>query len=318
MTSYVTSISFENRCFAQVKELTDSQDDCTALIIDFEGYENVGAYLANRRELLLLLKNRNISTRVIRARLRAPLTLIHELEKHSDWLSSDIVLDISTLPRPHLFCIAKFLIDQGRPVEVVYYRPEKYGSHLSRGVHSIFSLPGFEGDMDLRGSTILALILGFEGYKALYAWEAIGPAKTEAFLGDPPFRQEFLDTSKENNKDLLAQIPNVHTRSLHASDAGKAIQQLANFVLECKSHNQHDSIIVCPLGTKIQALACLALAYAERDITIAYVSSRNYFTDAYSRGYDREPLKFSLNTLIEIAHSTLTTKPQAAEVYQID
>jgi hypothetical protein len=120
----------------------------------------------------------------------------------------------------------RFVAFSGIPTQVKYYRPKVYGGDLSLGVRSIQAIPGFEGDIGPAGETILGVILGFEGYKSLHAWERVGPSRVVAFVGDPPYEPELLERSRESNREFLERISGVSQGPLHTHDVFKAKIQL--------------------------------------------------------------------------------------------
>ena len=186
MNCLLTSASFEERSLALATDLPEASDDDIVILLDFAGYEDVAPYLFNRLEIVRQLAKKKYKTMTVSVRLGAPLDAMRQVESIVE-KADDILLDISTLPRNYLFEICSLLAKLETPTRVRYYRPVEYGSELSRGVASIRSIPGFEGMHLPYGHVVLAVILGFEGYKATFAWEAIGPSRVIAFIGDPPY-----------------------------------------------------------------------------------------------------------------------------------
>jgi hypothetical protein len=285
MNLYITSISFEDRCLALVRDLPKAESSDLAIVLDFVGYDNVGPYIFNRSKLLAGLHQKNYTVARVQAPIGAPLEALRRIERlMADTRGKQALLDLSTLPRKFIFGLCRMLASSGLPTSIRYYRPAEYGDELSRGVRSVEAVPGFEGDMNPMGETVLALILGFEGYKALHAWERIGPSKVIAFLGDPPFKEEFLQRSKDCNRELLENIGTVRQFPLHTFDPGIARRQLQSAYDEVQGQLGRTSFVLCPLGTKLQSLAAFAFAYTNEKVSVAHVSSLNYFTEAYSRG----------------------------------
>ena len=148
------------------------------------------------------------------------------------------------------------------------------------------------------GETVLAVILGFEGYKALHAWERIGPSRVVALFGDPPYEPEFLTRSKDYNSDFVEQAGKVTKRSLHTSDVLTAKSQLQMVYEEVITESPENSFILCPLGTKLQSLAAFGFAYLNEAVAVACVSSLAYYTEEYSRGYQTEYTQVALSDLV--------------------
>jgi len=149
------------------------------------------------------------------------------------------------------------------------------------------------------------LILGFEGYKSLYAWEQLGPSKTVALLGDPPYRQEFLEIARRSNSELLSQLGDrAVVRPLHTFDVETARDQLVETYEEL-GRDSGAAFTVCPLGTKPPSLAAFAFAYTRPRVSVAYVSSLMYCTGNYSRGFDPKYVELSLETLLNSGRQPL-------------
>jgi Protein of unknown function (DUF2958) len=62
---YLTSISFEDRCLALLRDLPSNTADGQALILDFEGYANVSPYIFNKREALSILEQKGCLVNII-------------------------------------------------------------------------------------------------------------------------------------------------------------------------------------------------------------------------------------------------------------
>ena len=198
-----------------------------------------------------------------------------------------------------MFTICRLVCELGLSATIRYYKPQFYGGQLSRGVRGVQAVPNFEGVAVGSGNTALVLILGFEGYKALYAWEELGASRTIALLGDPPYRGEFLETAKEQNGELFRQLGDRYEQGrLHTFDIRIAHQQLLALYTRLKKEDEDVEITLCPLGTKPQSVAAFAFAYKHPEVAVAYVSSLMYYTGDYSRGVDPEFVQVTLESLI--------------------
>ena len=301
MTLYITSLSFEDRCLALPSDIMASDEtEKEVVVLDFSGYENVDPYLANRARIIQSLAAANCSTRTFAVSLASPLDGRRQLEELiREECPAKVLLDISTLPRNYLFTICHLLAESKVDTTIRYYKPEIYGRQLSRGVRRVQAIPGFEGDAVGVGATILVLILGFEGYKAVYAWEQLGASKTVALIGDPPYKQDFLGIAQRNNSELLERLGDrADVRPLHTFDVETAHKQLLQVYEDLWRQYENVEITVCPLGTKPQSLAAFALAYQHPSVSVAYVSSLIYYTGDYSKGFDRDYVEVSLQSLL--------------------
>lgn len=287
MTLYILATSFEERSRAILDDLVLRSYGDEVLVIDFLGYENVGPYLYNRNEIMSKLTEMKFLPKKVEVEVARPLAALDVIRAAIAQLKpSKITLDISVLPKTYLFGLCRLLLSMGIETKLRYYKPSKYGKFLSRGIGTVNSISGFEGEITTTGELYLAIVLGFEGYKALHVWESIGPTKCTALLGTPPYRDEFLAYSKENNKDLLGAVEGIQFVDLHTFDVQVAISQLKEVHSSSRAANRDSSFVLCPLGTKLQSLACFGLAYCNPEITVATVSSLTYYSGEYSWGID--------------------------------
>jgi hypothetical protein len=290
---YLTSISFEDRCLALLRDLAPNNADGQALILDFSGYENVSPYIFNKREALNILEQKGYLVRILYVELSRPLQALLTIEGALSRLNVPAVtFDISTMPRNYLLGICKLLSSIGLPTTIRYYRPSDYGAELSRGIGGVGPIPGFEGNVSAMGETVLAVVLGFEGYKALTAWERVGPSKVIPLIGQPAYMERFLDISRRQNSEFLEATGNPDLVPLHTYDVIAAKRQLVDIYAKVAPQS---SLVVCPLGTKLQSLAVFGFAYQRPEVSVIYVSSLSYFVEEYSRGYQPDFSEFSLS-----------------------
>ena len=299
MTLFVVAPSFEERSLGLVQQLVPDANNDQVIMLDFNGYQNVGPYLYYRTKMLRKLQQKDIEPVRVAVDRHRPVVAMSRL---NDWVEriapSRVVVDVSVLPRDYLFGICRLLAIVGLPTSIRYYRPQEYGRNLSRGVGLVRAIPGFEGEMSTTGEVLLAIVLGFEGYKALHVWERIGPTKCVALVGDPPYRDKFLDWSKAHNEGLLNTIDGLQVRSLHTHDVKMAVSQLKAMYDDARESERDAAVILCPLGTKLQSLACFALSYHYRDVTVANVSSLRYYSKDYSKGVDPAYVEIGLRELL--------------------
>ena len=300
MTLYITSVSFEDRCLALAGDLTEDDRQGLVAVLDFGGYENVDPYLVNRARLRQRLTEAGVRMVPLLVDLDAPLDGESKLRTMLARAgTAKVVLDISTLPRNYLFTICRLLCELRISTMVRYYKPLTYGGQLSRGVRHVQSIPGFEGTAVGGGNSVLIVVLGFEGYKSLYAWEELGASRAILLLGDPPYRRDFLETARDSNQELFRQLGSRGTVGrLHTHDMVAAKTQLQELYEELRRQDPNVEVTLCPLGTKPQSVAAFAFAYSHREVAIAYVSSLMYYTGDYSRGHDPDYVQTSLQALV--------------------
>lgn len=302
MTLLIVAASFEERSCTLVEQLREKGPDDVVMVLDFMGYENVGPYLYNRVKMLRRLQGKGFEPVRVEVDRGRPRDAMKRITKSVEEISpSNVVVDVSVLPRNYLFGICRLLAALGLPTSVRYHRPSEYGKDLSRGVGLVGAIPGFEGEMNTSGELVLAVVLGFEGYKALHVWERIGPTRCIALVGDPPYEGRFLDWSEKHNEELLHTIEGIQTERLHTYDVRAAVLQLKQIYEDVKFSSRDATFVLCPLGTKLQSLACFALGYCYPDVTVVNVSSLTYYSKDYSTGADPVSSDFSLDEVLSWA-----------------
>ncbi len=296
---YISSVSFEDRCRALPESLAPAQESDCFVLFDFDGYEDVAPYIFNRFEMKKAIKARGYEQVSIEANIYCPLEALKKLKAFLLVAGpSEIIFDVSTFPRNFLFGIAHFLSNLGVQTRILYYRPLTYGDQLSRGVRSIQAVPGFDGNVNPNGEVTVIFVLGYEGYKAVHAWEQIGPNRAVVLLGDPPFEREFLATSRQHNEEFLRQVEGHEEHPLHTFDPFKARRQLDRIYAGLLEESPEASVIICALGTKLQSLAVLSFVLNNPKVAIAYVSSEAYYCEDYSKGFQETPVDLNLREVV--------------------
>lgn len=300
MTLTIVAVSLEERSRALVEALHEkAATENEVLLLEFAGYENVGPYLYNRMWILHELHEKGFEPKKVEVDLNRPLESMSRLGTALSQISpDDVILDVSVLPRNYLFGLCRLLASSGLSTLIRYYRPKEYGTQLSRGIGTVRSIPGFEGEMNSSGDIFLAIVLGFEGYKALHAWERIGPTTCIALVGDPPHQAEYLDCSRKHNEELLKTVEGIQVEKLHTYDVKEAVSQLKIIYENSKISSHDNSFIVCPLGTKLQSLACFVLANCNPEVTVANVDSLTYYSETYSKGVNPSYIELSLQEIL--------------------
>ncbi len=172
---------------------------------------------------------------------------------------AEIVLDISVFTKRHLLMMLRWLDDEGLwdRLVVVYTEPEDYDVSLfiplSFGIASIQQAPGFSSCADLSRPVHLALFLGYEGDRALAVYEHIQPMRTTLVIPDPPYRSSWLGRTEKFNADFLALVGDGLVERADSIDPESTSAILTSIFGESGTRGDHAKI-VCPLGTKPQAL----------------------------------------------------------------
>jgi hypothetical protein len=201
-----------------------------------------------------------------------------------------IVLDISVFTKRHLLMILRWLDDEGYwdKLCIVYNEPEDYDVSefipLSFGLSSLQQIPGFSACPDLSRPVHLVLFLGYEGDRALAAYEAIQPMQTTLVIPHPPYKTSWTGRTERFNADLLGLVGERATVKVDSIDPQAACQALGRILGEGSKRGPHAKIF-CPLGTKPQTLGiyCYIRECADPP-AIVYASPLRHNHEFFSHG----------------------------------
>jgi hypothetical protein len=200
-----------------------------------------------------------------------------------------IVIDMSVFTKRHLLMIFRWLDDEGLwdRVFVTYTEPNEYDVSpsipLSFGLASIQDIPGFSASPDLSRPVHLVLFLGYEGDRALAAYEHIQPMKTTLVIPEPPYKAEWNGRTEELNAELLT-LAGRHlitkSHSLEPTDTVRLLDEIVGL----DGWSDH-AVLISPLGTKAQTLG--VYMYARKCLVppaIIYVSPSRHNHEFFSQG----------------------------------
>lgn len=182
-----------------------------------------------------------------------------------EFRSKSILLDVSVFTRRHLLMLLQWLDDAGlwKNLWVLYSEPEDYevSSYvpLSFGVSQVEEVPGFSAAPDASRPLHVVIFLGYEGDRALATYEIIQPKITTLVIPDPPFREEWRGRTEDYNKDLISIVGSSALKRADALDPQSTLDLLRQ-VLGPEDERQEFSKIICPLGTKPQAIGAYIYA----------------------------------------------------------
>lgn len=203
---------------------------------------------------------------------------------------SAIVLDISVLTKRHLLMILRWLDDRDcwDRLWIIYCEPGDYVVSqyipLSFGVSSIHQIPGLCGTPDMSRPLHLAIFLGYEGDRALAAYEHIQPIETTLIVPDPPYRPEWKGRTETFNCDLIKLVGKSSIIKVDAINPTSTLDGLRT-CLGLENDRSAHCKVVCPLGTKPQTVGIYMYARACSDPpALVYASPLRHNHDFYSHG----------------------------------
>ncbi len=170
-----------------------------------------------------------------------------------------IVVDISVLTKRHLLMLMRWLDDQGlwERLYILYSEPGEYlvSKHipLSFGLSTIQQIPGMPASPDLSRPLHLVLFLGYESDRARAVYEAVQPMETTLVIPYPPYKAEWEGRTENFNNDLIGLIGKDAIKRVDAVDPELTADALRTSLGKRDKLRNH-SAVICPLGTKPQAL----------------------------------------------------------------
>ena len=203
-----------------------------------------------------------------------------------------ISFDISTMIKWHLLILLKGLhLTKKRGIlRLLYTEPEDYITDLfqplSFGIHSIFPIPTYSGIFDFSKNSLLILMLGYEGDRAMAMYEAMDPSDCLLLVADPPYNKGWSGRAQEMNKEIINTVGPSKIRYIHSREPYTVSLQL-NELLSKREYAESNHII-SPLGTKPQAIGLyMYLTSNPPNTVLMYGSPARNNELFYSRGVGR-------------------------------
>lgn len=204
--------------------------------------------------------------------------------------SRPLVLDMSVFTKRHLLMTLRWLDDRGcwERLHVIYSEPEDYvvSEHvpLSFGIAAIHQIPGFCATPDISRPLHLVVFLGYEGDRALAVYEYIQPMITTLMIACPPYRPEWEGRTENFNRDIIKLVGQDNVLRVDAVDPVASAGAMAQCFRDGTGRAPHGKII-CPLGTKPQALGVyLFVRDCLEPPAIVYASPMRHNHEFYSKG----------------------------------
>ena len=172
---------------------------------------------------------------------------------------SNVYFDMTVFTKRHLLMMLSWLRDFRcwANLYIFYSEPEDYDVStylpLSFGISGFEQIPGFAGTPDTSRPLHLVIILGYEGERALATYEQVQPIRTTLIIPDPPFRPEWAGRTEEFNHSLITRLG---SNAIYRADAvdPDSVRSVLNDAFGNENDRSDHARIVCPLGTKPQAL----------------------------------------------------------------
>lgn len=282
----------EERCKGTIRRLASNYRANVILLLRYSNHES-----QKREENIKEMKERlkgvgKIVEFVIDEDNPIPIinNIVQDIEKYTELHTKPkIILDISTIVKWHLLILLKALDLKYTCEEVrfLYTEPEDYEidlfQPLSFGIRQIFPIPTYSGDYDFSKDSLLILLLGYEGDRALALLEEMDPADCLLLIGKPPYHDEWEGRTEEMNTGIINIVGNSKIKYIHSRNPVIVAQQLRH-ILSKPEYSRYNHII-SPLGTKPQTLGLfLYLSNNPPNTVLIYGAPLRHNEPFYSRG----------------------------------
>lgn len=200
-----------------------------------------------------------------------------------------ITLDVSTMIKWHILLFLKYLDLKNllKNVRILYTEPLDYETNLfnplSFGIKKIFPIPLFSGEHDFSNESMLIIMLGYEGNRALALLEKKDPNKCLLLVAKPPYHDEWEGRTEDMNKPVINLVGKSNIRYIDSRNPTIVANQL-NEILSDPSVSSFNHYI-SPLGTKPQTIGLyLYLATNPQNTILIYGSPLRHNELFYSHG----------------------------------
>lgn len=219
--------------------------------------------------------------------------IVQDLEKHiSDLAQPKINFDISTIMKWHILILLKAIDIKNNfnGFRFLYTEPQDYVTDLfqplSFGIRQIFPIPTYSGNYDFSKDSLLILLLGYEGDRAMALFEKMDPAVCLLLVPKPAYHKEWEGRTEKMNKEIINIVGKSRIKYIHSRNPVKVAQQLYD-ILSSSEYSRYNHVI-SPLGTKPQTLGLyIYLTTNPVNTVLVYGSPSRHNELFYSRGIGR-------------------------------
>lgn len=227
----------------------------------------------------------------------SPIPIINDIIQHVEKYTAEhaqprITLDISTIIKWHLLILLKAidLRKDFKRVRLLYTEPKDYVTDLfqplSFGIRQIFPIPTYSGNYDFSKDSLLILLLGYEGDRAVALLEEMDPSECLLLIAKPAYHEEWEGRTEEMNKGIINIVGKSRIEYVHSRNPVKVAQQL-NKILSKPKYSKYNHVI-SPLGTKPQTVGLyLYLSTNPVNTVLIYGAPSRHNELFYSRGIGR-------------------------------
>lgn len=219
--------------------------------------------------------------------------IIQNIEKYAvEQKKPKITIDISTIIKWHLLILLKALDLKYKHKEVrfLYTEPKDYITDLfqplSFGIREIFPIPTYSGNYEFSKDSLLVLLLGYEGNRALALLEEMDPTDCLLLIPKPAYHEEWEGRTEEMNKGIINIVGKSKIKYIDSRNPVIVAHRLYK-ILSNSGYSEYNHMI-SPLGTKPQTLGLyLYLSTNPSNTVLIYGAPLRHNELFYSHGIGR-------------------------------
>ena len=280
------------------------EERCKGAILRFNNYKAKKVFLIRyngcnekKKQNIIEMKNllKNFGDIVeIKIHEQNPIPILMDLIKKIEVTCSfssqrKITIDVSTMIKWHILILLKYLELKNllKNVRILYTEPQDYETNLfnplSFGIKKIFPIPLFSGEHDFSNESMLIIMLGYEGNRALALLEKKDPNKCLLLIAKPPYHKEWEGRTEEMNKAIINLVGESNIRYIDSRNPMIVANQLRELLSDpnISAYNHY----ISPLGTKPQTIGLyLYLSTKPQNTILIYGSPLRHNELFYSHG----------------------------------
>jgi hypothetical protein len=289
---FLTSSSFENRCFIVPKLL---HQIALKKVIIFYNTNEVKEIIVNAENLVQIFQQNSVGVKLNSDNPIANFSIILEQIESllKNYTKPNILIDTTTFTHETLLILLKILelkhISLGE-ISISYTGALAYSVNeienskkwLSKGIKEIRTVLGYSGFTDPTAINHLIILFGFESERTKqiieeyeYDFISLGFGKI-----DESIQSDHQKLNCERHKKLLEDYPNAKEFSFSLVNPFDAKKDILAYI--SKEEFKNFNTVIAPLNNKLSTIgACLA-ALSNEDIQLAYAQPLVYNTKGYS------------------------------------
>jgi len=282
----------EERCKGTIRKRSPNYEANTVFLLRYTNHESQKREQNVKEMKERLEKVGKIIEIVVDEEKPIPIIndIIQKIEKYAtEPRKPRITIDISTSIKWHLLILLKALDLKNicEKIRFLYTEPEDYETDLfqplSFGISKIFPIPTYSGNYDFSKDSLLVLLLGYEGDRALALLEEMDPTDCLLLIAKPAYHKEWEGRTEKMNTGIINVVGKSKIKYVDSRNPVIISQQLHR-ILSNQKYSKYNHII-SPLGTKPQILGLyLYLSTNPSNTVLIYGAPLRHNEPFYSRG----------------------------------